>query len=204
MDLRGRGCEDLSLPCKIRAAFCFRATRRHPDPHVENEHASVFPQRHDLSCPQVDDAWHVLREDHVMTCFLESVHTDQCSRHWSDFEYTLLHGAQIGPPVDGYFAFLLDLISSYECPRFSSSSLLLSSAAFFSCSSHTLQHRCRRQPLLFSDGLQSTERSISVVFVCVDSSSLTVLSLDVLELSLCPSSLCIFFLMYLKSLILQR
>ena len=25
-----------------------------------------------------------------MTCFLESVHTDQCSRHWSDFEHTSL------------------------------------------------------------------------------------------------------------------
>ena len=44
-----------------------------------------------------------------MTCFLESVHTDESSRHWSDFEYTSLHGALIGPPIDGYLAFLLDL-----------------------------------------------------------------------------------------------
>ena len=96
MDLRGLHSENLPLPCKIRAAFCFRTTRRHPDPHVKNEHASVFPERHDLSCPQVDDAWLVLREDHVMICFLESVHTDQCSRHWSDFVYTSLHGARVG------------------------------------------------------------------------------------------------------------
>ena len=100
----------------------------------KNERASVFPQRHDLSCPQVDDAWLLLREEHVMTCSLETVHTDQSSRHRSDFEYTSLHGAQIGPPTDGYFALFLDLMSSCACARFSSS--------------HTQQHRCRRQPLL--------------------------------------------------------
>ena len=134
VDLRGLRCEDLLLSCKIRAAFCLRATRRHPDPHVENEHASVLPQRHDLSCPQVDGAWLVLREDYVMTHVVDSVHSDQCSRRWFDFEHNSLNGAQISPPVDGHFAFLLDPLSTFLRVVILAS-LPLSSAAFFSCSS---------------------------------------------------------------------
>ena len=95
MDLRGL---DLS-------SFLLSSDSSARSPHVENE------QRHDLSCPQVDDERLILREDHV--------HTDQCS-HWPDFEDTSLHGAQIGQPADGDLAFLLDLISSCACPRFSS------------------------------------------------------------------------------------
>ena len=53
-------------------------------------------------------------EDHVVTCFVESVHTDQCSRNCSDLGHTSLRGAQIGSPVDRYFAFLLDLISYWH------------------------------------------------------------------------------------------
>ena len=43
---------------------------------VKNGHASVFPQRHDLSCLHVDKARTVLRKDHIMTCFLKSVHAE--------------------------------------------------------------------------------------------------------------------------------
>ena len=82
---------------------------------------AFFFLRHDASCSQVDDAWHVLRGDHVMTCLLESVHTGECSRHWSDFEYTSLDGVQVSPPVVGNVAFLLDLTSSCACPSFSAS-----------------------------------------------------------------------------------
>ena len=47
MDLRSLRCEDSSLPCKIQAAFCFRATRRTPF------HTRVQPEQN------FDDALHL-------------------------------------------------------------------------------------------------------------------------------------------------
>ena len=110
----------LSVHVRVRMSSSWLMMSLHPPPatclSAGSEHGLTSSSR---SCPQVDDEWLVLRGDHVMICFLESVHTDQCSQHWSYLNTP--RSAQIGPPVDGYVAFLLDLISSCACPRFSSS-----------------------------------------------------------------------------------
>ena len=79
------GCEDFPLPCKIGAAFCFPSDSSAPRSTWSRMNMPPsFLSGMTSPCPQVDDALLGLREDYVMTCFLESVHTDQCSRHWSD------------------------------------------------------------------------------------------------------------------------
>ena len=86
---RYRG-DDLPLPYKIRTLSNFRLARRNPCPHMQNGHASVSPERHNFTCPHVDDARIVLCENDVVLRFLQTVDTDERAGHCSDLEHTLL------------------------------------------------------------------------------------------------------------------
>ena len=141
----------------------------------------------------------------------QSVHNDLCSRHWLDFEYTSRHVSPIGPPVDGYVAFLFDLISSCACARFSSSwfwRLFYSQVRHSLPARHTLNSTVVDDSLFYDpfaivllvkhvywflrlvllfDGPQNAECLTPVE--SVDSSSLTVFPLDILIFSMRRPSL---------------
>ena len=114
-------------------------------------------------------------------------------RHWSVFEYTSLHVAQIGRRVDGYFVLLISFLPPdvHVSPRRDSgvSSTLKYKILFFLITHSTTPLSDLTNTYLGSSASSSSltvSRVLSTLYllcVCVDSSSLTMLSLDDLEFS---------------------
>ena len=104
MDLRGLRSGASPLPCKhgqISAPGRLCDTQM----HLSRMNMPFFSGM--ISLPHVDSVWLVLRDNHILTCFLMFVHSDQCSRHWSNLGYASLCSAKIGPSVEYHFAFFL-------------------------------------------------------------------------------------------------